>query len=204
MNETWKITLVVIITVVIVGGGMYYWQNSKILLQAPVDEKTSDIEKEMPNTIVPTEQHKEEMSTKTTERTDDVVNWKTHSGIGVTIKYPDDGTYIVNEKGLSIVDEKGVLSHFDGFTIGQNKHPGFGMSVHKTNDSSVVSSDAGRDVEDKEKVINGNSYKVFFRDGMGYPYGYIIERNGQFYVFECAWGPENEIFELVMATVRFE
>jgi len=38
------------------------------------------------------------------------------------------------------------------------------------------------------KVINGKTYKVFYRECIGSGYGYIIEHNEQFYTFESVWG----------------
>lgn len=189
MNQTWKVIVAVIITV-IVGGGVYYWQNSKTSsLQTPVTEKASNTIEELPIANKPTEQPKEETSVKTTESTDETANWKTYSSTGVSIKYPNDGTYSV--------DEQGIDPSMEGFTISQ-EHPGNKVHIYKASDSSVLSSDA------KTKIINGKTYKVFYREGVGSGYGYIIERNGQFYTFESVWGPENEVFELMMYTVKFE
>lgn len=189
MNQTWKIIIAVIITAVIVGGGVYYWQNAKTSLQTPVIEKTSIDEEKLPIANEPTEQIKNEVPTKANESADETANWKTYSSTGVTIKYPNDGTYTV--------DEVGIDPSLEGFTITQ-EYPGNRIHIYRTSDSSVLSGN------EKAKVINGNSYKVFYREGMGSGYGYVIERNGQFYTFESVLGPENEVFELIMTTIKFE
>lgn len=185
MNQTWKIVLAVLFATVVVGGGVYYWQNSKTSLQTPVIEEKSNDKKELPITNESTEQPKTEVPIKTTESTDETANWKTYSNMGVTIKYPNDGSYSIEtpETGRFIITQE---------------HPGNRIHVSKTTDSSVLSGN------EKTKNINGNSYKVFYREGMGDGYGYVINRNGQFYTFESVWGPENEVFELMMTTVKFE
>lgn len=213
MNQTWKIVLAVIVTTVIVGGGVYYWQNSKTSLEPPVaketnnleeelpiteedkeqpteytQEETNEVEEELPIANEPVEQPEVESPTETNESTDEIANWKTYSSTGVTISYPNDGTYTI--------DEKGIDPSLDGFTISQ-EHPGNRIHIYKS-DSSALSDEA------ETKVINGKTYKVFHREGMGSGYGYVMERNGQFYTFKSVWGPENEVFELMMTTVEFE
>ena len=185
MNQTWKIVLAVIVTVVILGGGVYYWQNSKTSLQAPVSEEKNNDADELPIVNEPTDQSKKETPTETAESANKTKNWKTYSNLGVNLKYPNDGAYSIEtpETGRFIITQD---------------HPGNRIHISKTTDSSMLSGN------EKTKVINGNSYKVFYREGMGDGYGYIIERNGQFYTFESVRGPENEVFELLMTTVKFE
>lgn len=127
-----------------------------------------------------------ENSLKKTTSSDETASWKLHSDIGITIKYPDDETYIVNKD----LDSK-------GFTISQ-EHPGNRIHIYKTDDASAISNIA------ETKTINGETYNVFQREEMGSGYGYIIEYNEQFYVFESVWGPENKVFELMMTTVKFD
>ena len=185
MNQTWKNVFAVIITAVIVGGGVYYWQNSKTSLPTPVAEETNNKRKELPIANEPTEQPKKDVPEKIIESTDKTANWKTYSNTEVTIKYPNDGSYFIEtpEAGRFIITQE---------------HPGNRIHVSKSTDSSVLSGN------EKTKIISGNSYKVFYREGMGDGYGYIMERNGQFYTFKSVWGPENEVFELIMTTVKFE
>jgi hypothetical protein len=54
-----------------------------------------------------------------------------------------------------------------------------------------------------KKVINGITYDVFYRDGIGDGYGYIREINSEVYIFESIWGPENDVFESIMKTVKY-
>jgi hypothetical protein len=185
MNQALKITLAVIITVVIAGSGVYYWQNSKTSLPTPVAKEINDNKKELPIANEPIEQSKEEVPTEIAKITDKTTNWKVYSSMGVTIKYPNDDSYSIEtpENGRFIITQE---------------HPGNRIHVEKTTDSSVLSGN------EKTKIINGNSYKVFYREGMGDGYGYVIKHNGQFYTFESVWGPENEVFESMMTTVKFE
>ncbi len=178
MNQTWKIVLpIIIITVVIVGSGVYYWKNSKTSLPMQVARETNNNRTIVNDPI-------NEVPAKITESTDKTTDWKAYSGMGVTIKYPNDVSYSVE------------IPQTDGFIIGQ-EYPGNRIHVSKTTDSSLSDSEI-------TKIINGNSYKVFYRKGMGSGYGYTIKRDGQFYIFESVWGPENEVFELMMTTVKFE
>jgi uncharacterized protein YxeA len=184
MSQTSKIIFTVIVTAIIVGGGVYYWQNSTSL-QTPVIKETNQGVDKLSTANESGDKQKEETPIKTTESTDKTKNWKTYSNLGVSIKYPNDGSYSIETPEIS------------RFIITQD-HPGNRIHISKTIDSLVLSDN------EKTKVIDGNSYKVFYREGMGSGYGYVIERNGQFYAFESIWGPENEVFELMMTTVKFE
>lgn len=186
MNQTWKIVIAVIITAIIIGGGAYYWQ--KTALPTSITEEVNEVRDKLPLANNPAEQPKIAVPTKTSENPDETTNWKTYSGIGVTISYPNDETYTV--------DEKGINPGWEGFTITQEQ-PGNRIHVYKNYSSTPTNSG-------ETKVINGITYKVFHREGMGSGYGYVIERNGQFYTFESVWGPKNEVFELMMTTVKFE
>jgi hypothetical protein len=182
MNQIHKIIIPVVITAVIIVGGVYYWQNSKTPPQVPSVEESSGVSGRLPLSDEFTGQQTKENANKT-------INWKTYSNLGVSIMYPNDGTYVVDEKGPNPSSE--------GFTISQ-KHSGNRIHIYKTNDLSMLSDNA------QTKVINGRTYKIFHRDGVGSGYGYAIEYNGQFYIFESVWGSENEVFELMMTTVEFK
>jgi hypothetical protein len=125
---------------------------------------------------------------------DQVMEWRKHvSHIGVTLKYPNDGTYSVKTPDS------------DTLVISQGKHPGSKFSVkeydYKCNSEDILI--PKRDSHE-EKDFNGETYDSFFRIGMGDPYGYYIEKEGKCYVFESLWGPENETFEAIMETVTFD
>lgn len=119
------------------------------------------------------------------EVSDETANWKVYTNLGITIKYPNDESYSVENSGT------------DKFAITQD-HPGNRIHISKGSDSSILKNNADT------KVINNLTYGVFKRDGAGSGYGYTVERNGQSYVFESVWGPKNEIFELMMTTIKFE
>ena len=127
------------------------------------------------------------------EKPDLTANWGTaskifHNGLGLVIKYPNDDTY-----GM---DETGIDPAIEGFTLFQAP-PGNRFHVYKTSDSALIASAT------TTKVINGITYKVVYREGIGSGYGYITEHNGEFYVFESTIGPLNDIFELMMTTIEF-
>ncbi len=114
-------------------------------------------------------------------------DWKTYTGFGVTISYPDDGTYKIE------ASKEGAES----FAIAQ-EHPG--NIFHVTVSDKIPSFVDGKEL----KVIEGNTYKVFHREGMGTGYGYVLERNGKFYIFESGYGPKNKVFEQMMKTVKLK
>lgn len=109
-----------------------------------------------------------------------------YKALGVEIVYPNDGTYVVK------ADLPGGW-----FAITQ-EYPGNGFSVEKAVNASLYPEPTST------KTINGVSYKIFYRDGLGDGYGYIREYNGSTYIFESGWGPTNALFEAMMNTVKFE
>ncbi len=119
------------------------------------------------------------------EETDEVPAWTEVSILGIRIQHLNDGTYTVETLDASHV------------SISQ-PHPGNRINISTTNDASTLPDTSGT------KVIGGLTFDEFHRDGIGSGYGYIIEVSGQYYVFESVWGPENEVFELMMTTVVFE
>lgn len=107
-----------------------------------------------------------------------------YSDMGIKIGYPNDGTYTIEA-----IDP-------NHFVITQD-HPGNRFHVFKNdnqNHGSII----------KNVTINGKEYKMFSDDGMGNPYGYITEHEGNTYSFESVFGPKNDIFEMIMNTVTFE
>ncbi len=122
--------------------------------------------------------------------TQETADWKTYTSMGVSIDYPNDGTYTV--------DKQGIDPSIEGFTITQ-EHPGNRIHIYKTATDETVAQD-----NFSTKVINGQTYKEFFRNGEGMGYGYVIKKDGQFYTFESTSGPQNDVFELMMTTVKFE
>ncbi len=177
MNK--KQVVITIIGIIVFGSCIYYWQNSKTALKAP-------ILKEQVFAVNEVQKLSNQVVDKNVSKT---LNWNTYSNMGVSIKYPNDGTYVVDEEALS--------SDLNGFTISQD-YPGNRIHIYKVNDLSTLP------VTTKTKVIAGKTYKILNRDGMGFGYGYIIKQDEQLYVFESTKGPKNEIFELMMTTIKFE
>lgn len=192
MNQSVKIITSIIITAIIVGVGVYYWQNSKTPFQEPPISESEDIATELSITAEPVKQPVEDINDTMEEledSTDETANWKNYTSMGINIKYPNDGTYTINEEGPD--------PSVEGFTIAQ-EYPGNIIHIIKTTDSSVIQGEL------TTKVISGKTFKEFHLEGMGAGYGYVIERNGEYYKFLSVWGPENEVFELMMTTVEFE
>ncbi len=184
MNQTWKIIISVIITAGIVGGGVYYWQNSKTPLQTAITDEVNNNKEDLSVVDLSTEEPKNEVLVKNEKSINETASWKAHSSMGVSIKYPNDGSYTIE-------------SYNNGFTITQ-AHPGTRVHVRQDNDSSVLSE------EFTTKVINGKTFIEAHSEGEGNGYGYTIEHDGRFYHFTSVWGPTNEVFELMMTTVEFE
>jgi len=113
----------------------------------------------------------------------ETLNWPSYTRMGVTIKYPSTDTYSTETPSE------------DTYIIAE-KHPGNRVIIKKTTDPTVLDKNA------KKVVINNKTYRVFNREGMGDGYGYVIKRNEHYYIFESTQGPKNEVFELMMSTVK--
>jgi len=134
-------------------------------------------------------QYVEDGTVSNSKDNNETTNWASYSDIGISVKYPNDGTYNIEEEGID--------PSLEGFTISQ-EHPGERFHFFKT-------SDEPKDYNDMEtKTINGKIYKIYHIIGMGSGYEYITEHNGEFYTFLSVYGPTNEVFELIMNTVKFE
>lgn len=183
MHQNIKLIIAVIITAAVVSGGVYYWKNSKN--QNEPSPESTETPNELPKINRPAEQPINEDSPESPDYNyNQTADWISYTNQGITLKYPADGTYSVEtpEVGRFIISQP---------------HPGNRIHVIKTTDISDLPKSSGT------KNIVGRTYKQFQRDGLGSGYGYILEQtDSQYYVFESVWGPENEIFELLMTTVK--
>lgn len=163
MNKASKITILVIVVVIAAGVGVYFWQKPQMQVSKSDEKIVSD---------------------ESVEIVDETASWKKYSSpMGVSIKYPNDGSYSVE------------VSDSNHISVTQ-EHPGNRFNISRSDSAPMLLDNP--DV----KVINNETYKVFHRVGMGGGYGYVMEHGGEFYVFESVYGPENEIFELMMTTVE--
>lgn len=175
------IVLTVIITALITGGGVYLWQNREVQQELPKSDNNTTVAKnETPR--VPASNLEVKQRTIEPETT----NWKAYesTSLGLGIKYPNDPSYSIETPEDS------------GFIITQ-PHPGNRIHIRAEN----TRPDVGKVTT---KTIMGTTYSEFYRPGIGLGYGYFVERNGKFYVFESVWGPKNEVLESMMTTVRFK
>ncbi|MFA4873199.1 MAG: hypothetical protein WC659_04660 [Patescibacteria group bacterium] len=123
---------------------------------------------------------------KTFKIADTTSAWKSYRNLGVSIKYPNDGSYTVETPENNY------------FIITQN-HPGNRFHVRTTGSDSVEGA-----YFTFNETINNQEFRKFKYVGMGSGYGYMIKHNGINYIFETTLGPVNSVFDLMMTTVVFD
>lgn len=111
-------------------------------------------------------------------------SWKSYANFGVGVKYPNDGTYSIENPG-------------NNYFIITQEHPGNRFHIKKETNPKELKGKLS------DKVIAGKTFQEFHQEGMGDGYGYIIKQNGGYYVFESIIGPTNAVFEKIMTTVEF-
>lgn len=114
----------------------------------------------------------------------DTSDWEIYNGLGLSIKYPSDGDFFVDENG-------------DYMTISQNSYGNI-IHVSAINTMNIPSNFVG------EKVINDKKFHKYYQEGASSPYGYEIYYGNKHYKFESSNGPDSKIFELIMKTLSFD
>ena len=118
----------------------------------------------------------------------ETAGWKTYRNeeVGVSIKYPNDGTYKIEER------EK-------NFAISQD-HPGERFNIFKGDSCDKL---LPQNIYKGDVKINDLEFKKYNLTGMLEPSVYLHKNDLGCYMFEAVKGPENRLFEEMMKTVLF-
>lgn len=207
-KNIWITVITVIVTALIVCGGVYAWQRSNLkntvqglqqqisVLQNQISQlqqvqSTQNQQANQPATkqeqnspVITSDNEQNESAPQSDDQT---TNWKTHQSdtLNLSVKYPNDATYSIETPEANHV-------------IITQEHPGNRIHI-RTQDSNSIE---GAFFTSNE-TINGQTFRKFNYEGIGSGYGYMIKHNGKNYVFESVWGPTNDIFELIMTTLKF-
>ncbi len=145
------------------------------------------------------------------------IHWKTYQDakIGIRIDYPSNeyfvtpipfegvvsGAHIQSDDYIQFGDKKITI---EGVRIGDNMAEGNGIQLYQTKDSNILDYLQQYKPFATKKMVNGTDYQQFEFVGMGDVYGYVTKKNGQYFVFESMWGPNNSVSEKMLQSLRFE
>ncbi|GEM_PF-6358261 len=118
--------------------------------------------------------------------------------LGFSFQYPDANYTVDNKQGKIIFGNQKIKIQE---VIISQPYPGNRLFFYVTGDKIVLDY-LQQDNTFKQKSIAGKTFKEFHRSGEGAGYGYLMAKNGKYYVFESAAGPTNAVFETIMTTVE--
>lgn len=146
------------------------------------------------------------------------VHWETYQDttFGIHIDYPSDEYFVTSIPFKGIVsgahlelddyiqfgDKKIAI---EGVRIGDNMAEGHSVQFYRTKDARILDY-LNRDNDfSKTKVVNAVSWQQYGCKGgcLGDVYGYLMQKDGYYYVFESMWGPENPVSERMLQSLSF-
>ncbi len=133
----------------------------------------------------------------------ETADWKTYRNeeYGFEVKYPNQENYTIEDypKDTIIFGDANIQAKH---IIISQPHPGNRIHVYITADKNIIDF-LQQDGAFEEKTINNNKFYEFYATGMGNGYGYMTQKDSNYYIFESVWGPENEDFETIVKTFKF-
>ena len=134
-------------------------------------------------------------------------NWETHTDTTLSIhfEYPSDEYSVTALPGGNILYFGDKTIAIDaGIHIGDDVPEGNGVQIYRTKDPLILEYLQQYKPFTDKKTVNGIEYQQFGFVGMGDVYGYVTQKNGEYYVFASAWGPNNPVSEKMFQSLVFE
>jgi hypothetical protein len=91
-----------------------------------------------------------------------------------------------------------------GIHIADDVPEGESVQIYRTKDSLILEYLQQDKPFTAKKTVNGVDYLQFEFVGMGDMYGYVTQKNGEYYVFASMWGPDNPVSERMLQSLEFE
>lgn len=169
--------------------------------ETPIDDTFSDKSKTSSSLQVP-----KQLSSPPAIKNDSESGWARYEN--EEFNYSID--YRLNPQWTSLNTEEDIVLSFEEFQIPLKQRTSISQGhvvnltqVYITDDVDILKYLAKDEPLSDGPTFSGFPTQEFHFKSMGFPYGYVIEKNGTYYVFESTDGPVNDKFEHMMQSLEF-